>query len=69
MVGDLIYACNEEGQTFIFQANAETLQVVSSNSLGTSVFSTPVICGNRIYNRVAIDKDGKRQEMLYCIGE
>lgn len=69
MVGDLIYACNEEGQTFIFQANAEKLQVVSSNSLGTSVFSTPVICGNRIYNRVAIDKDGKRQEMLYCIGE
>lgn len=69
MVGDLIYACNEEGQTFIFRASVEKLEIISTNKLGSSVFSTPAICGSRIYNRVAIDEAGKRQELLYCIGE
>lgn len=69
MVGDLIYASNEEGETYIFKASAEKLQIVATNKLGTSVFSTPAICGSRLYNRVAVDKDGKRQEFLFCIGE
>lgn len=69
MVGDLIYAANEEGQTFVFRASTEKLDIVSTNQLGTSVFSTPAICGSRIYNRVAFDQNGRRQEMLCCIGE
>ena len=69
MVGDLIYAANEDGRTFVFKASTEKLEIVSTNQLGTSVFSTPAICGGRIYNRVAIEVDGKRQEMLYCVGE
>ena len=69
MVGDLIYASNEEGETYIFKASAEKLEIVATNKLGTSVFSTPAICGSRLYNRVAVDKDGKRQEFLFCIGE
>ncbi len=69
MVGDLIYACNEEGQTFVFNASHDKLEILATNKLGTNVYSTPAICGGRIYNRVAVDKDGKRQEVLYCIGE
>ncbi len=69
MVGDLIYAANEDGRTFVFKASTEKLEIVSTNQLGTSVFSTPAICGGRIYNRVSVDTDGKRQELLYCIGE
>lgn len=69
MVGDLIYASNEEGQTYIFKASTEKLTIVATNKLGTNVYSTPAICGSRLYNRVAIDKDGKRQEFLFCIGE
>ena len=69
MVGDLIYASNEEGETYIFKASAEKLEIVATNKLGTSVFSTPAICGSRLYNRVAVDKDGKRQEFVFCIGE
>ena len=69
MVGDLIYASNEEGETYIFKASAEKLEIVATNKLGTSVFSTPAICGSRLYNRVAVEKDGKRQEFLFCIGE
>jgi outer membrane protein assembly factor BamB len=69
MVGDLIYATNEEGVTHIFRANPEEFEKVADNKLGESVFATPAICGNRIYMRVAHDENGKRQEYLYCIGE
>ncbi len=69
MVGDLIYASNEEGQTFVFKASTEKLEIVATNELGNSVFATPAICGGKIYQRVAHDVDGKRQEVLYCIGQ
>ena len=69
LIGDLIYAANEEGQTFVFKASREELEIVATNQLGNSVFSTPAICGSRIYQRVAQDIDGRRQEILYCIGE
>jgi outer membrane protein assembly factor BamB len=36
--------------------------------LGDSTFSTPVICGGRVYHRVAHEIDGRRQEFLYCLG-
>ena len=48
-------------------AKAQTLHV--KGELGNSVFATPAICGGRIYQRVAHDVDGRRQEVLYCIGE
>lgn len=68
MVGDLIFACNEEGTTFVFKASPEKFVKIAENQLGESVFATPAICGNRIYARVAHREDGKRQEYLYCIG-
>ena len=69
LIGDLIYAANEEGQTFVFKASSEKLEIVATNQLGNSVFATPAICGGRIYQRVAHEVDGRRQEVLYCIGE
>jgi len=69
MVGDLIYATNEEGHTFVVRVSPDKMDIISTNQLGNSVFSTPVICGGRIYNRIAFDVNGKRQEMLCCIGE
>ncbi len=68
LIGDLIYAANEEGQTFVFKASTEKLEIVATNQLGNSVFATPAICGGRIYHRIAHDVDGRRQEVLYCIG-
>ena len=68
LIGDLIYAGNEEGQTFVFKASTEKLEIVATNQLGNSVFATPAICGGRIYHRIAHDVDGRRQEVLYCIG-
>jgi hypothetical protein len=68
MVGDKIFATNEAGATFIFKATANNFELVGQNQLGNEVMATPVVCGSRIYMRVVEDKDGKRQEMLYCLG-
>lgn len=69
MVNDLIYATNEEGQTYIFTASRTGLELVGTNTLGTSVFSSPAICGSRIYQRIAEMDGTRRQEYLVCIAE
>jgi outer membrane protein assembly factor BamB len=68
LVGDRIYATNEAGETFIFQADPEKYDPVATCKLGDEAFATPAICGGRIYTRVARKIDGRRQEFLYCIG-
>jgi outer membrane protein assembly factor BamB len=67
MVGDVIYATNEAGQTHLFRASAEKFEQLGMNQLGDSAFATPVICRSSIYMRAAKTVDGRRQEMLYCI--
>jgi outer membrane protein assembly factor BamB len=69
LVGDLLFATNEAGRTFIFKANPEKFELVAENQLGDEVLATPAICGSRIYMRVAKFADGKRQEMVYCLGK
>lgn len=68
LVGDTIFATNEEGQTFLFKATPERFDLIGQNHLGDSAFATPTICGSRIFTRVAKMTDGKRQEWLYCLG-
>ncbi len=69
LVGELIYATNEEGVTHIFKANPKRFEKVGENKLGESVFATPAICGGEIFTRVAQEQNGKRQEYLYCISD
>jgi len=69
MVGERIYATNEAGETFIYRASPEKFKLLATNQLGSDVFATPTIVGGRIYTRIAMKEDGKRQEMLYCLGE
>lgn len=68
LAGEHIYVPSESGKTFVFKANPEKLEVVAQNQLGSGIFASPVICGGRIYLRVA-QQTAKWQEMLYCIGE
>ncbi len=68
LVGDLMYATNEVGRTFVFKAQHESFDLVAENQLGNEVMATPTICGGRIYLRVAMGEKGQRQEMLYCVG-
>jgi hypothetical protein len=69
MVDDRIFATNEAGKTFIFRAASDEMSLIGQNQLGDEVFATPAICGDRIYMRVAVRMDGRRQEMIYCIGK
>ena len=69
LVGDLIYATNESGQTFIYKAQPDGFELVAENNLGHEVYATPAICGGRIFTRVAYHKDGRRDEVLYCLGD
>lgn len=69
VAGDLIYATNEAGRTYVFKAQPERFELVADNQLGDEVLSSPAICGGRIYQRVALVRQGQRQEMLYCLGE
>ena len=68
LVGDVIYATNEAGKTFLFKASPAAFELLGSSKLGEDVFATPTICGSHIFMRVASTVDDKRQEMLYCIG-
>jgi hypothetical protein len=68
LVGDLLFASNEAGQTFIFRARPTGFESVATNQLGDEVFATPAICGSRIYHRVVEHTGDSRQEMLYCLG-
>jgi len=68
LVGDTIFATNESGQTFLFEATPDGFNGRGENQLGESVFATPVIAGGKIYARVAHYENDRRQEYLYCIG-
>ncbi|MBC7819584.1 MAG: PQQ-binding-like beta-propeller repeat protein, partial [Planctomycetaceae bacterium] len=68
IVGEHIYATNESGQTFVFKATPAAFELVAENQLGEDVYSTPTICGGRIYMRVAQQVNGQRQETLFCLG-
>lgn len=67
-VGDRVYAVNEAGKMYVFKATPKGLDIIAENQLGTDVFATPTICGNRIYLRTVLNDGGQRQEMLFCLG-
>ncbi len=69
LVGDLLFATNEEGQTFVLKVSPKGSEKLATNKLGESVFATPTICGSRIYMRVSHKENGARQEYLYCLGK
>ena len=66
LVGNLIYATNEKGVTWVFEANPEKYQQVAKNQLGTSGFASFSICGDRIYARTTNQANAG---ILYCIGD
>ncbi|QDT02978.1 outer membrane biogenesis protein BamB [Rubripirellula lacrimiformis] len=67
LVGDRIYATDEDGKTHIYLASADGFQRIAENEIGTSVFATPAISGDLIFLRFAKYVDDQRQEFLACI--
>ena len=68
LVGDKLFATNQEGRTFVFKASSKAYEPIGENQLGEDVYATPVFCANRIYMRVAHGAGSDRQEWLYCLG-
>jgi outer membrane protein assembly factor BamB len=68
-VGDHILAINETGRTYVFRASPDGLKIEADNQLGDEAYASPVVCGNRVYLRVATTAGGRRQEWLYCLGK
>ena len=66
--GGRIYASSDKGTTHVFSASPEGCKRLATNPLGTEIYATPSICGDRIYLRSASRAGGKRAETLYCIG-
>jgi len=69
LVGERIYAINESGEAFVFKASPQEFELLAESKLGDEVYATPVVVGGELFLRVAEKKDGKRQEMLYCISK
>ncbi len=69
LVGAHIFATNEAGHTYIYKASPTAFSLVAENQLGEECFATPAICGSQIYTRVALQSEGRRREMLYCLGK
>jgi outer membrane protein assembly factor BamB len=68
MLGTRIYSTNQHGITSVFEATPKQFKLLAQNLLGDECFSSPSICGNRIYLRSA-KKGDRRQEYLWCIGQ
>ena len=64
-----LFATNEAGRTFVFKASPKAFELIGENQLNGEVLASPAICGGRIYLRAATQQQGKRQEMLYCLGK
>ena len=68
LAGGRIYVTSESGTTYVYAASTERFRLLARNQLGDEVFATPVFCDDRIFNRIAHQEDGQRQEYLYCLG-
>lgn len=68
LVGDLIYATNEAGTTWVFEADPSDYREVARNQLGTAAFASLVACRSQIFARVATGSGSNRRETLYCLG-
>jgi outer membrane protein assembly factor BamB len=69
LVGDTIFATNENGETYVYRADPGKFEQIAVNKLGDQAMGSTTICGSRIYMRVVEQVDGRRQEMLVCIAK
>lgn len=60
LAGDLLYATNEAGKTFILKTGPK-FEVVATNDLGEGALATPTICGGQIFLRT--------DRHLWCFGD
>jgi outer membrane protein assembly factor BamB len=60
LVDGKIYAPDERGDVYVFQATPNGFKLLAKNSLGEGVFATPALAEGRLYIR--------GEKHLYCVG-
>ncbi len=68
LVGDLIYATNEDGTTWVFKASPEKYELVSRNQLEDAGFASLIALDGQLFIRTAKVTDNAYSETLYCVG-
>ena len=68
IVDGKIFACNERGNIWVFEASPNGYQPVAQNQMGTSLFATPTVVDNVMYLRTASGEGRNRQEAVFAIG-
>ncbi|MBI1832165.1 MAG: PQQ-binding-like beta-propeller repeat protein [Planctomycetes bacterium] len=61
MIDGKIYACSEQGDVYVFAADAGSYQQIARNKLGGVIRATPAIANGALYVRT--------ENTLYCIGK
>lgn len=69
LVGDVVYATNEGGTTFVFRATPNAFDKLSENQLGDAAFATPTPADGRLYHRYFTRNGEAVQDYLTAIGE
>ena len=59
MAGGLVYLCDTEGTTHVFQASRK-FKAVATNALAEPIYATPALTQGRVWIRTA--------KHVYCIG-
>jgi hypothetical protein len=69
IVGNTIFATNEAGTTWAFEANPQKYVEVAKNQLGTSGFASLAAVDGMLFIRTSSGDGSERKESLYCIGK
>ena len=68
LIGDRIYASNEQGETWVYRATPEHFEILAKNVLGDSSFASPIYADGKLILRHASTESDERKEYLYAIG-
>lgn len=63
----MIYVPDLAGNTYVFEASAESYEQVAKNKIGDDSYASPAIAGNQLFLRVGFGKEKDRREKLVCI--
>jgi outer membrane protein assembly factor BamB len=69
IVGNRIYATNEDGLTFVFSSGTKQFKLLNRNQLGEEVYATPAVSRGCLFQRIARKENDSRQEYIVCIGQ
>lgn len=69
LVGDVIYATSEGGETHVLKVSPKGAEAIAKNKLGDEVFATPTFSRGQIFMRYAVQNGADRSEKLVCIGK